>query len=78
LSLALGAATQANAGRPSEQTKLGRATCFLNEIHHPQADKIAKATVFIAAVAPNGTLASEGTGSSLAIAPTVAPKDRGS
>src|SRR6516165_10970027 len=62
LSLALGAATQASAGPPSEQAKLGRATCFLNEIHHPQAGKIAKATVFIAAVAPDGTLASEGTG----------------
>jgi hypothetical protein len=34
----------------------------LNEIHHPQAGKIAKATVFIAAVAADGTLASEGTG----------------
>ena len=47
---------------PSRQAKLGRATCFLNEIHHPQAGKIAKATVFIAAVARDGTLASEGTG----------------
>jgi len=62
LSLALGAATQASAGPPSEQAQLARATCFLNEIHHPQAGKIAKATVFIAAVAPDGTLASEGTG----------------
>ena len=62
LSLALGAATQASAGPPSEQAKPRRATCFLNEIHHPQADKIAKATVFIAAVARDGTLASEGTG----------------
>jgi len=44
LSLALGAATQASAGPPSERAKLGRATCFLNEIHHPQAGKIAKAT----------------------------------
>jgi hypothetical protein len=34
----------------------------LNEIHHPQAGKIAKATVFIAAVARDGTLAWEGTG----------------
>jgi hypothetical protein len=62
LSLALGAATQASAGPPSEEVKLGRATCFLNEIHHPQAGNIAKATVFIAAIAPDGTLASEGTG----------------
>jgi hypothetical protein len=62
LSLALGLATQAGAGPPSKQAKLGHATCFLNEIHHPQAGKIAKATVFIAAVAPDGTLASEGTG----------------
>ena len=62
LSLALGATTQASAGPPSEQPQLARATCFLNEIHHPQAGKIAKATVFIAAVAPDGTLASEGTG----------------
>jgi hypothetical protein len=62
LSLVLGAATQANAGPPSEQAKPRRATCFLNEIHHPQAGKIAKATVFIAAVARDGTLASEGTG----------------
>ena len=62
LSLVLGAATQASAGPPSEQAKPRRATCFLNEIRHPQADKIAKATVFIAAVARDGTLASEGTG----------------
>jgi hypothetical protein len=62
LSLALGLATQGSVGPPSEQAKLGRATCFLNEIHHPQAGKIAKATVFIAAVAPDGTLVSEGTG----------------
>jgi hypothetical protein len=34
----------------------------LDEIHHPQAGKIAQATVFIAAVWPGGTLASEGTG----------------
>ena len=62
LSLALGLASQASVGPPSEQVKLGRATCFLNEIHHPQAGRIARATVFIAAVAPDGTLASEGTG----------------
>ena len=62
LTLALGAATQASAGPPSEHAEPRRATCFLNEIHHPQAGKIAKATVFIAAVAPDGTLASEGTG----------------
>jgi len=62
LSLALGLATQASVGPPSKQAKFGRATCFLNEIHHPQAGKIAKATVFIAAIAPDGTLASEGTG----------------
>ena len=62
LSLTLGVATQASAGPPSEQAKPRRATCFLNEIHHPQAGKIAKATVFIAAAAPDGTLASEGTG----------------
>jgi hypothetical protein len=62
LSLALGAAIQASVGPPSGQAKLGRDTCFLNEIHHPQAGKIAEATVFIAAVGPDGTLASEGTG----------------
>jgi len=62
LSLALGATTQASAGPPSEPAQLARATCFFNEIHHPQAGKIAKATVFIAAAAPDGTLASEGTG----------------
>ena len=63
LLLALGAATQYSVGTPaSEQAKLGRVTCFLNEIHHPQADEIAEATVFIAAVWPDGTLASEGTG----------------
>src|SRR5215472_16416315 len=62
LSLALALASQASVGPPSEQAKLGRATCFLNEIHHPQAGRIARATVFIAAVAPDGTLASEGTG----------------
>jgi hypothetical protein len=62
LSLALGLATQASVGPPSKQAKLGHATCFLNEIHHPQAGRIAKATVFIAAIAPDGTLASEGTG----------------
>jgi hypothetical protein len=62
LSLALGTATQASASPPSEPAKLGRATCFLNGIRHPQAGKIAKATVFIAGVAPDGTLASEGTG----------------
>lgn len=61
--LALGAATQSSLGTPpSGQAKLGRATCFLSEIHHPQAGKIAEATVFIAAVWPDGTLASEGTG----------------
>jgi hypothetical protein len=63
LLLALGAATQSSVGTPpSEQAKLGRITCFLNEIHHPQAGKIAEATVFIAAVWADGTLASEGTG----------------
>jgi hypothetical protein len=61
--LALGTAPQSSVGTPpSEQAKLGYVTCFLNEIHHPQADKIAEATVFIAAVWPDGTLASEGTG----------------
>jgi hypothetical protein len=35
-----------------------RVTCFLNEIHHSQGGKIAEATVFIAAVWPDGTLAS--------------------
>lgn len=39
-----------------------RQTCFLNEIHHPQARRIAEATVFIAVVRSDGTLASEGTG----------------
>jgi hypothetical protein len=63
LSLALGAATHSSLGTPPlEQPKLGRVTCFLDEIHHPQAGKIADATVFIAAVWPDGTLASEGTG----------------
>ena len=63
LSLALGAATHSSLGTPPlEQAKLGRVTCFLDEIHHPQAGKIADATVFIAAVWPDGTLASEGTG----------------
>ena len=38
-----------------------RPTCFLNEVHHPQARKIAEATVFIAVVRSDGTLASEGT-----------------
>ena len=63
LLLAFGATTQFNLGAsPLEQAKFGRATCFLDEIHHPQAGKIAQATVFIAAVWPDGTLASEGTG----------------
>jgi hypothetical protein len=47
-------------------TKAGRPvswpTCFLNQVHHPQARKIAQATVFIAVVRSDGTLASEGTG----------------
>ena len=47
----------ANAGRP-----VSWPTCFLNEVHHPQARKIAQATVFIAVVRSDGTLASEGTG----------------
>ena len=60
--LALGAITESNLGtRPLEQAKLG-VTCFSDEIHHPQAGKIAQATVFIAVVWPDGTLASEGTG----------------
>ena len=46
----------------SEQGKGDRATCFLDEVHHPQAGKIADATVFIAVVGSDGTLASEGTG----------------
>src|SRR5580700_4392176 len=63
LLLALGAATQSSLGTPPlEQTRFDRVTCFLDEIHHPQAGKIAQATVFIAAVWPDGTLASEGTG----------------
>src|SRR5271165_1281229 len=63
LLLALGAITQSSLGTPPlEQAKLGPVTCFLDEIHHPQAGKIAQATVFIAAVWPDGTLASEGTG----------------
>jgi hypothetical protein len=63
LLIALGTATQSDAGTPpSERDKPGRVTCFLNEIHHPQSDKIAESTVFIAAVGPDGTLASEGTG----------------
>src|SRR5215471_14889447 len=47
---------------PSKQVRVDRATCFLDEIHHPQAGKIADATVFIAVVGSDGTLASEGTG----------------
>jgi len=47
---------------PSTQVRVDRATCFLDEIHHPQAGKIANATVFIAVVGSDGTLASEGTG----------------
>ena len=47
----------ANAGRP-----ISWPTCFLNEVHHPQARKIEQATVFIAVVRSDGTLASEGTG----------------
>jgi hypothetical protein len=39
-----------------------RPTCFLNEVHHPQARKIAEATVFVAMVRADGTVASEGTG----------------
>jgi hypothetical protein len=63
LLLALGATTQSDlATPPSEQAKGDRVTCFLNEIDHPQAGKIAEATVFIAAVGPDGTLASEATG----------------
>ena len=50
---------------------------FLDEIHHPQAGKIAQATVFIAAVWPDGTLASEGTGFLVSDRPTAVPKDRG-
>ena len=62
LLLALSTASQSSVGSPpSEQDKLGRATCFLSEIHHAQAGKIAESTVFIAAVGPDGTLASEGT-----------------
>jgi hypothetical protein len=63
LLFALAAATQSSLGTPPlEQTRFDRVTCFLDEIHHPQAGKIAPATVFIAAVWPDGTLASEGTG----------------
>jgi hypothetical protein len=63
LLFALGTATQSSLGTPPlEQTRFDRVTCFLDEIHHPQAGKIAQATVFIAAVWPDGTLASEGTG----------------
>jgi hypothetical protein len=46
----------------ARQAKLDSATCFLNAIQHPQANKIAAATVFIAALRSDGTLASEGTG----------------
>jgi hypothetical protein len=61
--LAVGATTQSSLGtRPSDEANFGRVTCFLDEIHHPQAGKIAQATVFIAAVWSDGTLASEGTG----------------
>jgi len=37
-------------------------TCFRSQIDHPQAAMIERATVFIAAVRPDGTLLSEGTG----------------
>ena len=57
------AASQSSVGeRISGQAKSGFATCFLNEIQHPRAAKIAEATVFIAALRSDGTLASEGTG----------------
>jgi hypothetical protein len=60
---ALSAGYQSSVGIPqSKQGKVGRVTCFLNEIYHPQAGKIADATVFIAVVGSDGTLASEGTG----------------
>lgn len=60
---ALSAAHRSSVGiPPSEQGKVDRATCFLDEIHHPQAGRIADATVFIAVVRSDGTLASEGTG----------------
>ena len=63
LLIALGTATQTSVGTPpSGQDKPGRVTCFLNEIHHRQAGKIAESTVFIAAVGADGTLVSEGTG----------------
>lgn len=63
LLLAFGVATQSSVGiSPSSKAKVGRFTCFLNEIRHPQAGKIAEATVFIAAIWPDGTLVSEGTG----------------
>lgn len=63
LLLALGAASQSGIGiASSRQGELDYATCFFNEIHHPQARNIANATVFIAVVGADGTLASEGTG----------------
>ena len=59
----LSVADHSSIGTPqSEQGKVDRATCFLDEIHHPQAGKIADATVFIGVVGSDGTLASEGTG----------------
>jgi hypothetical protein len=39
-----------------------RQTCFLTGVHHPQARKLTEATVFIAMVRTDGTVASEGTG----------------
>ena len=63
LLVALVAASQSSVGHHStRQVKHGSATCFLKGIQHPQAGVIADATVFIAHLRSDGTLASAGTG----------------
>ena len=63
LLVALFAASHSSVGnRSTRQVKRGSATCFLNEIQHPQAGMIADATVFIAQLKSDGSLASVGTG----------------
>src|SRR5271166_2984492 len=37
-------------------------TCFGNQIDHPRAQRIARNTIFIAKVRPDGTVISEGSG----------------
>lgn len=52
----------ANLGVASARQPGSWPTCFVNQLHDPQATKIAHATVFIPLVRSDGTLASEGTG----------------